>query len=283
MDVFVLIPRSGELVSNNQGWSRVTSLSQETGKRIQKRSKIDFVPNLLSKVQDARIRFLAHHPTFFLKISLQSLLKSFLTSLKFSKLRTFATTIKIFLLLFVMAQGSVAVADTIPIKKGISLYKSRDMMSGEYRKKQEAKIKKAATMYEAQLLGHMLRQMRKTVPKGYREKSYAEKLYSQQLDGQYVEAWGDKGGIGIGDIIYKQIHEKVFPKRPFMAAGPIALKKYNPIAIKNKAKHKKSYKITGFVQNKELSHALTSGPDNVNNAKSKPLRVHGENNSRSLE
>ena len=55
--------RVGELGSEYQGRSRVSSLTQETGERIQFRSRIDLQPNLLEKVQDARW-FLTHLPSF---------------------------------------------------------------------------------------------------------------------------------------------------------------------------------------------------------------------------
>lgn len=55
----------GELESECQGWARDSSSSQETELKIQYRSRIDFLPSLLKKVQDAR-KFLTHLPSFFL-------------------------------------------------------------------------------------------------------------------------------------------------------------------------------------------------------------------------
>jgi len=55
----------GELESESQGWSRDSSFAQETGVKIQSQSRIDGVPSLLGKVQDARM-FFAHLPSFFL-------------------------------------------------------------------------------------------------------------------------------------------------------------------------------------------------------------------------
>lgn len=62
---------AGELRSDNQGRSRVTSFSQETGIKIQNQSRSDGKPNLLNEVQDAQ-KFLAHLPSFFLFFKIYS-------------------------------------------------------------------------------------------------------------------------------------------------------------------------------------------------------------------
>ena len=54
----------GELESGSQGRSRDSSFAQETGEKIQSRSRIDSVPGLLGFVQDAQ-RCLTHLPSFF--------------------------------------------------------------------------------------------------------------------------------------------------------------------------------------------------------------------------
>lgn len=56
--------RVGELGSEYQGRSRVSSFPQETGIKIQYRSRIGLIPNLLENVQDAQW-FLTHLPSFF--------------------------------------------------------------------------------------------------------------------------------------------------------------------------------------------------------------------------
>lgn len=55
---------NGELGSEDQGWFRDTSFSQETGKNIQYVSRIDHVPTMLGEVQDAH-KIPAHHSFFF--------------------------------------------------------------------------------------------------------------------------------------------------------------------------------------------------------------------------
>ena len=38
-----------------------------------------------------------------------------------------------------------------------------------------------------------------------------KKIYNSELDQQYVEMWGDQGGIGLVDLIYDQMKDKIFP------------------------------------------------------------------------
>ncbi len=73
-----------------------------------------------------------------------------------------------------------------------------------------AKVDEVAKMYEKQFLREMVKAMRGTVSYGAEKPSMGEKIYRDQLDEQYVESWGDNGGIGLGDLIYEQVMERFF-------------------------------------------------------------------------
>lgn len=73
-----------------------------------------------------------------------------------------------------------------------------------------AKVDEVAKLYEKQFLREMVKAMRGTVSFGAEKPSMAENLYRDELDQQYVESWGDHGGIGLGDLIYEQIMDKFF-------------------------------------------------------------------------
>jgi len=67
----------------------------------------------------------------------------------------------------------------------------------------------ASRMYEKQFLGEMVREMRKTVnDSGLIKVGMGEKIFREQLDDQYVDVWGDHGGIGLADLIYNQVMER---------------------------------------------------------------------------
>ena len=71
-------------------------------------------------------------------------------------------------------------------------------------------LEDAAKLMEKQFLREMVRAMRATVTHGYQKPSMAETIYRGELDNQYVEAWGDNGGVGLADLIYDQVMEKYF-------------------------------------------------------------------------
>lgn len=73
----------------------------------------------------------------------------------------------------------------------------------------DQRLYEAAKGYEKYFLGEMMKAMRSTV--SFAEKpSMATNIYQDQLDSQYVENWGDSGGIGLADMIYDQLMEKFF-------------------------------------------------------------------------
>lgn len=70
-------------------------------------------------------------------------------------------------------------------------------------------VEKAAKMYEKQFLHEMVKAMRSTVDFAQKP-SMAENIYRDQLDDQYVDSWGEQGGIGLSDLIYNQVMERFF-------------------------------------------------------------------------
>ncbi|MEK7356027.1 MAG: rod-binding protein [Bdellovibrionota bacterium] len=89
--------------------------------------------------------------------------------------------------------------------------------------KRNAQVDDVAKLYEKQFLREMFKAMRSTVTPT-NEPSMAENIYRNQLDEQYVDAWGDQGGIGLSNIIYDQIMERYF-------GGAKELRKQGPVAL----------------------------------------------------
>lgn len=87
----------------------------------------------------------------------------------------------------------------------------------------DQKLKDASKLYEKQFLREMVKAMRKTVSHGgMTEPNMAEKIFSEKLEQEYVESWGDTGGLGLGDIIYTQLKERFFTDQPMgHPGGPI--------------------------------------------------------------
>ena len=74
---------------------------------------------------------------------------------------------------------------------------------------QDAKLRQVGDLYEKQFLREMVKAMRSTVHEGgFIKSNQAEQIFKEQLDQEYVEKWGAKGGIGLSDMIHKQLLEK---------------------------------------------------------------------------
>jgi flagellar protein FlgJ len=96
----------------------------------------------------------------------------------------------------------------VKIQNGYSL-KPQDQT--ELAEKRDHQLKDAAKMYETHFLNEMVKAMRKTVPKeeGILKRNFAEQIFSEQLDSQYVEGWSNKGGVGLADMIYAQLKDRL--------------------------------------------------------------------------
>jgi Rod binding domain-containing protein len=70
-----------------------------------------------------------------------------------------------------------------------------------------AEIRKAAEMFESYFLQIMFREMRKTTlnENSFIPKSHAEKIFTEMLDEQVSKDAAAAGGIGLADMIYKQM------------------------------------------------------------------------------
>lgn len=114
---------------------------------------------------------------------------------------------------------------------GLPIQKALPMRQHTTVEEQDKKLREAAQMYEKHFLRELVKNMRSTVPEGTLIKtSQAEKIFREQLDEQYVDKWGEKGGVGLGDMIYKQMVERfgqqmgIKPPTQHLR-GPVALDK----------------------------------------------------------
>ena len=75
---------------------------------------------------------------------------------------------------------------------------------------QQGRLREASKLYEQQFLREMVKAMRSTVKEGgLIKKNFAEKLFQEQLDSEYVKEWSKSGGVGLADMIYKQLQERL--------------------------------------------------------------------------
>lgn len=90
----------------------------------------------------------------------------------------------------------------------------------------DKQLHEAAKMYEQQFLREMTKAMRQTVHESeLTQSSFGQKIWKEQLDNKYVEAWSQKGGVGLADIIYEQVKQRYFP-----TANPGPVKPLIPVS-----------------------------------------------------
>lgn len=114
----------------------------------------------------------------------------------------------------------------------------------------EEKLRDVSQMYEKHFLGEMLKAMRSTVHEGgFLQSNQAEKIFREQLDQEYVEKWGAQGGIGLADLIYRQMVEKygvqMGLKQPLAKPqGPLPLSEKDLFTAKSFHQNKKAENIS---------------------------------------
>lgn len=73
----------------------------------------------------------------------------------------------------------------------------------------EQQLKKACADFEAVILNMMYKQMKATIPESSLiEKSTATEIYESMLDDKLVEEAAKNGGIGLADVLYKQLSSR---------------------------------------------------------------------------
>ena len=104
------------------------------------------------------------------------------------------------------------------------------------------KLQHVSKLYEKQFLREMMKAMRGTVTEGgFMPANHAEKIFREQLDDEYVEKWGDQGGIGLAKMIHEQLLDKLGPAlgirpAPQRPVGPIKIDErstqHNPLRVR---------------------------------------------------
>ncbi len=136
-------------------------------------------------------------------------------------------------------------------------------LENHVRNKIDKQFRDVAQMYEKQFLREMMKSMRSTVSESeFLPASQGEKIFKEQLDQEYVEKWGDRGGIGIADMIYDQLVEKYgdkfgLKKDHIQTHGPLPLNaqsEFKALPIQN---NRRDYPLTlQFQRDAEKSSGL---------------------------
>lgn len=121
--------------------------------------------------------------------------------------------------------------------------------------KVKTQFREVSDMYEKHFLRELMKSMRSSVPEGGLVKvNSAEKIFREQLDDQYVEKWGEKGGIGLSDMIYNDLVDKYgerfgLKERQERPTGPLSLSERDSLNVRrnyNPAEKKFEFQFSGL-------------------------------------
>jgi flagellar protein FlgJ len=123
---------------------------------------------------------------------------------------------------------SVDTQELVRFKSEMDGLKKR--MSGDGADEQ-AQLKKACTNFEAVFIGKLWQQMKSTVPKEGYLHSKQEDNYMAMFDRDFSEKMAQAGGIGLADMIYGQLSEKLKETSKTALTGKVDIRPLAPQPI----------------------------------------------------
>jgi flagellar protein FlgJ len=141
-----------------------------------------------------------------------------------------------------LAARQADTSDLVRFKQEMDGLKERMAGDAADRSKQ---LRKACQNFEAVFISKLWQEMRNTVPKEGYTNSKQEDMYMSMFDKDFAEKMAQSGGIGLADMIYEQLSEKLKETsrdalpgaveiRP-LAGQPIELAGQEPIALNRSA------------------------------------------------
>ncbi len=92
----------------------------------------------------------------------------------------------------------------------------------------EGKLREACKDFEAVFISKMWKEMKNTVPKGGVFGSRQSEMYMSMFDRDFAEKMADSGGIGLGDMLYDQLKDKLKQSSRDALAGKVEIKPLKP-------------------------------------------------------
>ena len=83
------------------------------------------------------------------------------------------------------------------------------------------KLKKACADFEALLVSRMLKLMRQSIPQnGLLENSPGKEIYQSLMDQELAKNMSHRGGVGLGEVLYRQVLQREEKARAAAREGP---------------------------------------------------------------
>lgn len=100
---------------------------------------------------------------------------------------------------------------------------------------EQAQLKTACGKFEAIFVSKLWKQMRDTIPKNDMFHSQMEEQYTSMFDKDYSEYLADAGGIGLADMLYDQLSQKLQSASKDTLSGNNATMQVEPLPGKDQA------------------------------------------------
>lgn len=128
----------------------------------------------------------------------------------------------------IAARQAADTRDLVRFKQEMDGLKSRLGGDGANKEKQ---LKTACQNFEAVFISKLWKEMKSTVPKEGYLHSKQEEQYMGMFDREFAENMARAGGIGLADMIYEQLSEKLKETSKATLGGGVQLKPLNPEPI----------------------------------------------------
>lgn len=108
-----------------------------------------------------------------------------------------------------LTSASAAIESTNATKSDNEIKSFEKVLEEAAKNGDDEKLKEACEDFESIFLNMLLGTMRKTIPDGELvEKSNATSTFETMLDEEYAKKMAKAGGIGLADVLYKQLSAK---------------------------------------------------------------------------
>lgn len=111
----------------------------------------------------------------------------------------------------IAAQDAAVAAKKAQDSELVALKQQMDRLKGDISPgpSSKQKLRKACTDFEAVFISKMWEKMRATLPKDGLLHSPQEEMYRSMFDREFTEKMAADGGIGLGDMLYNQLKDKL--------------------------------------------------------------------------
>lgn len=128
-----------------------------------------------------------------------------------------------------LAARQADTSDMVRFKRQMDGLKQR--LAGDPDKNQAKELRQACEKFEAVFIGKLWQEMRKTVPKEGYLHAKQEEQYLSMFDRDFAEKMAASGGIGLADMIYDQLSEKLKNTSRTTLEGGVPIKPLHGEAI----------------------------------------------------